>query len=69
MKTEPIPKNEPKVSYSHVTPVCWSPRGSRVLGFPWMPFGHPRQSPRECLLSLLDKCTLKTSPEGEAGLK
>lgn len=69
MKTDPIPGNEPEVSSGHITPGCWSPGRSRALAFPWMPFGHPRQSPRECLLSLLDKCTLKTSPEGEAGLK
>lgn len=34
-----------------------------------LPFGHHRQIPREPLLSLPDKCTLKTFPEREAGLK
>lgn len=34
-----------------------------------LPFAHHRQIPRDCLLCLLDECTLKSFPEGEAGLK
>lgn len=70
MRTEPTPWNDTGHNVGALPQLlgAWGEAVRSVLLLT-LPFGHPKQIPRERLLPLLDKCTPKTSLEGEGGLK